>query len=87
MKNWKIKKNEEILYNYLKEIIKHLRECEVMEVFSDHIEAFHMKFQYISRFEERVPFYPILFGGDVSERLKNKISKAFKLLRDKIIYE
>ena len=44
------KKNEEILYNYLKEIIKHLRECEVMEVFSDHIEAFHMKFQYISRF-------------------------------------
>ena len=64
-----------------------MRECEVMEVFSDHIEAFHMKFQYMSRFEERVPFYPILFGGDVSERLKNKISKAFKLLRDKIIYE
>ena len=81
------KKNEEILYNYLKEIIKHLRECEVMEVFSDHIEAFHMKFHFISRFEERVPCYPKLYGGDVSERVKNKISKAFKLLREKIIYE
>ena len=77
-------KNENILYNYLKEIIKHLRECEVMEVFSDHIEAFHMKFQYISRFLEKLPFH---LDEEVSERMKKKILKAVVLLRDKIRYE
>ena len=79
-------KNEDILYNYLKEIIKHLRECEVMEVFSDHIEAFYMKFHHISRFIDRVPCYPKDYD-DVSERMKKKIFKAYKLLMDKIRYE
>ena len=77
-------KNEDILYNYVKEIINHLRECEVMEVFSDHIEAFHMKFQYISTFLQKIPFCPY---DKVSERMKKKIFKAYKLLMAKIRYE
>ena len=77
-------KKEIILYNYLKEIIKHLRECEVMEVFSDHIEAFHMKFGYISRFLLKIPFY---IDEEVSERMKKKILKVIVLLTDKIRYE
>ena len=80
-------KEENILYNYLKEIIKHLRECEVMEVFSDHIEAFHMKFRYISRFIDKVPCYPKDYDDEVSERMRKKIYKAYKLLNDKIRYE
>ena len=41
---------EFILYYYLKEIISYLKECEVMEVLSDHVEAFHLMFYYISEF-------------------------------------
>ena len=41
---------ELIIYYYLKEIIRHLKECEVMEVSSDHRDAFHLKFHYISQF-------------------------------------
>ena len=39
-----------ILYYYLKEITSYLKECEVMELLSDHIEAFHLKFRYIMEF-------------------------------------
>ena len=39
-----------IIYYYLKEIIRQLKEYEVMEVFSDHIAAFHLEFSYISNF-------------------------------------
>ena len=77
-------KEENILYNYLKEIIKHLRECEVMEVFSDHIEAFHIKFQHISRFLEKLPFH---LDEEVSERMEKKIIKVLILLKDEIRYE
>ena len=31
-------------------MIKQLKEYEVMEVFSDHIDAFHLEFSYISEF-------------------------------------
>ena len=41
---------EFILYHYLKEIITYLKECEAMEILSDHIEAFDFKFHYISEF-------------------------------------
>ena len=45
---------ESILYNYLKEIIRCLKECEVMEVFSDHIRAFGLKYRYINNFKIKV---------------------------------
>ena len=38
------------IYYYLKEMIKKLEEYEVMEVYSDHFEAFHLEFRYISDF-------------------------------------
>ena len=41
---------EYILHHYLKKIIKYLKECEVMEVFSNHVEAFDMMFHNISYF-------------------------------------
>ena len=41
---------EHIIYYYLKEIIRYLKECEVMEVLSDHIAAFNLKFYHISEF-------------------------------------
>ena len=58
-----------IIYYYLKEIIRHLKECEVMEVLSDHIDAFHLKFHYISQFilnemEIKIPQRPMLSWGD-----------------------
>ena len=80
-------KEENILYNYLKEIIKHLSECEVMEVLSDHIEAFHMKFHHISSFIDRIPCCPQDYDDGVSERMRKKTYKAYELLKDKIRYE
>ena len=38
---------EYILYHQLKKIIRYLNECEVMEVLSDHVEAFSLMFHYI----------------------------------------
>ena len=76
------KKKEFILYCYLKEIIRYLKECEVMEVFSDHIEAFYLKFHYISRFIDKPSINPD--EEDVSERMMKKIFKVINLLLDKI---
>ena len=39
---------EYILYHQLKKIIRYLNECEVMEVLSDHVEAFCLMFHYIT---------------------------------------
>ena len=39
-----------IIYYYLKEMIRQLKEYDVMEVFSDHIDAFHLEFNNISEF-------------------------------------
>ena len=36
-----------ILYRQIKKIIKYLNECEVMEVLSDHPDAFDLMFHYI----------------------------------------
>ena len=94
-------KKETILYNYLKEIIKHLKECEVMEVFSDHIDAFHLKFHYISKFLEKPEPFSFCYEGEdrkecffkdsngenVRERMNEKISKVIKLLLDKIRFQ
>ena len=44
------KGNDFIHYDYLKKIINCLKECEVMEVLSDHPDAFHLKFYYITQF-------------------------------------
>ena len=41
---------EYILYFYLEEIFRYLKECEVMEVLSDHDEAFDLVFHYIRYF-------------------------------------
>ena len=38
---------EKNLYHQLKKIIRYLNECEVMEVLSDHPDAFDKKFYYI----------------------------------------
>ena len=38
------------IYYYLKEMIKQLEEYEVMEVYSDHVEAFDLEFSYINDF-------------------------------------
>ena len=40
---------EKNLYHQLKKIIRYLNECEVMEVLSDHPDAFDMMFYYIRR--------------------------------------
>ena len=40
---------EKNLYHQLKKIIRYLNECEVMEVLSDHPDAFDMMFHYIRR--------------------------------------
>ena len=61
--------NEFIIYYYLKEIIRYLKECEVMEVLSDHIDAFHLKFHHISEFivksQRMRPHRPLLaYEGD-----------------------
>ena len=41
------REKEYILYQQLKKIIKYLNECEVMEVLSDHPDAFDLMFHYI----------------------------------------
>ena len=67
-----------IIYYYLKEIIRQLKEYEVMEVFSDHIEAFHLEFSYISGFihneiEVSLPQRPMLSWSD-EEFTENTLS-------------
>ena len=67
-----------IIYYYLKEIISQLKEYEVMEVFGDHIAAFHLEFSYISDFirneiELRLPQRPMLLWSD-EEFTENTLS-------------
>ena len=73
---------ESILYNYLKKIIKYLKECEVIKVFSDHIKAFDLKYRYIHNFKVRVSTNPE--EEYVSERMNEKLFKVLNLLFDKI---
>ena len=41
---------EYIVYHYLNKIIRYLKECEVMEVFDNHMEAFDIMFHNIISF-------------------------------------
>ena len=41
---------EYIVYHYLNKIIRYLKECEVMEVFDNHVEAFDIMFHNIISF-------------------------------------
>ena len=71
-----------IFYYYLKEMIKKLKEYEVMEVYSDHIDAFHLEFSYISEFihnniELRLPRKPLIVY-DTSEELLEKELKYYE---------
>ena len=63
-------------------MIKKLKEYEVMEVYSDHIEAFHLEFSYISEFihnniELRLPRKPLIVY-DTSEELLEKELKYYE---------
>ena len=63
---------EYILYRQLKKLIRYLNECEVMEVFSDHIAAFHLMFDCISciikKSREMKPIrLPIVYDEDEDE--------------------
>ena len=73
---------ESILYNYLKEIIRYLKEREVIKVFGDHIKAFRLKYRYIHNFKVRVSINPE--EEYVSERMNEKLFKVLNLLFDKI---
>ena len=55
-----------------------MKECEVTEVFSDHIEAFHLEFGYITRFiynevEIKIPQRPLSSWSD-EEFTENNMS-------------
>ena len=67
-----------IIYYYLKELIRQLKEYEVMEVFSDHIEAFNLELSYITQFihnemELSLPQRPMLSWSD-EEFTENTLS-------------
>ena len=69
---------EYIIYYYLKEIIRYLKECEVMEVLSDHIDAFHLKFHYISEFimkSKRMRPHRPLFSSEGNDNDEEYISE------------
>ena len=58
-----------IIYYYLKEMIRQLKEYDPMVVLSDHVEAFYLEFEYISDFntkgmELRVPPPPLIVVVD-----------------------
>ena len=66
------------IYYYLKEMIKQLKEYEVMEVYSDHIDAFHLEFSYISEFihnniELRLPRKPLIVYSTFEELLEQEL--------------
>ena len=65
---------------YLKVMIKQLEECEVMEIYSDHVAAFHLEFSCISDFIHndmilRLPQKPLViyetYEDFVEQKLKN----------------
>ena len=67
-----------IIYYYLKEMIKQLKEYEVMEVYSDHIDAFHLEFSYISEFfhnniELRLPRKPLIVYDTFEDLLEQEL--------------
>ena len=67
-----------IIYYYLKEMIKQLKEYEVMEVYSDHIDALHLEFSYISDFihnniELRLPQKPLIVYDTFEELLEQEL--------------
>ena len=67
-----------IIYYYLKEMIKQLKECEVMEVYSDHLYAFPLEFSYISDFiynniELRLPRKPLIVYDTFEDLLEQEL--------------
>ena len=66
------KGNDFIHYDYLKKIINCLKECEVMEVLSDHPDAFHLKFYNITQFIDVLETsFLARKGEDMCEKKKN----------------
>ena len=68
-----------IIYYYLKEMIRQLKEYKVMEVFSDHIDAFHLEFNNISEFilnriELKLPQVPLVVYCSDDEDLEEKMN-------------
>ena len=69
---------EYLIYYYLKEMIKQLKEYEVMEVYSDHIDAFHLEFSYTSEFisnsiELRLPRKPMMVFDSFEDLLEQEL--------------
>ena len=67
-----------IIYYYLKEMIRKLKEYEVIEVYSDHIEAFHLEFTYISDFIHndigiKLPRKPLMVYSTYDELLEQEL--------------
>ena len=67
-----------LIYYYLKEMIKQLKEYEVTEVYSDHIDAFHLEFSYISEFilnniELRLPRKPLIVYDTFEDLLEKEL--------------
>ena len=66
-----------IIYYHLKEMIRQLKEYEVMEVLSDHVEAFGLEFNYIvdfisNRMELELPRAPLIVADSDHEDLEEK---------------
>ena len=65
-----------------------MKECEVMEVLSDHPDAFDLKFYYITQFIHVLETsFLAREGEDMCEKKKKYSINVVKLLRDKIRYE
>ena len=66
-----------IIYYYLKEMIRQLKEYDPMVVLSDHVEALYLEFEYIgdfntNRMELRAPPPPLIVVDDSDHEEKNK---------------
>ena len=86
-----------IIYYYLKEMTKQLKEYEVMEVYSDHL---YLEFSYISGFiknnieydtfedllEQELEYYEEFYSSE-NEKYINKIIEVIRLLKEKIIFQ
>ena len=76
-----IKSNKKIIYYYLKDMISYLEECEVMEVFSDHVEAFPFGFEYINDFIDNnmilsLPRSSLIFSETYEDFNKQKLENV-----------
>ena len=74
---------------YLKAMIKQMEECEVMEVYSDHVEAFGMEFSYITDFIHnnnmilRLPQRTLIFYETHEEFIEEKLKNDQEYYKEK----